>query len=67
VSDNAAKPRYTFGDVNGAMKDGTHVIINGGPRDEITISFNYTDTRDGVVYHVEATGFRTIKELNGKG
>ena len=53
-------PRYSFGDVNGALKDGTTVVINSGLRDEMDISFDYFDRRDGFKYHVEAKGFRTL-------
>ena len=54
------KPHYTFSDVNGAMKDGTTVVINGGLRDEMDISFDYFDSYDGFKYHVEAKGFRAL-------
>lgn len=55
-----SQPRYSFGDVKGALKDGTHVVINGGLLDEIDISFDYLDRRDGKKYHVEGKGFRTL-------
>lgn len=57
----ADKPRYTFGDVNGVLKDGTSVSV-GVEKDWVSISFDYHDHRDDVVYHVEATGYRTKKE-----
>ena len=56
------KPRYTFGGVNGVMKYGTHVDIGIARGDVVDISFDYRDNRDGVDYHVQATGYRTKKE-----
>lgn len=55
------KPRYSFGNVDGIMKDGVSVSI-GIERDSVTVSFDYADSRDGILYHVEATGYRTKKE-----
>jgi hypothetical protein len=59
------KPRYSFGDIDGIMKDGTSVSI-GVERDNVVISFDYVDSRDGTLYHVETTGHRTKKELDAK-
>jgi hypothetical protein len=54
------KPRYMFGDVHGALKDGTSVSI-GFEGNSVSIAFDYRD-QDDVLYHVEATGYRTKKE-----
>jgi hypothetical protein len=56
------KPRYTFSDVNGVIVDGTNVDIGIAQGDVIDILFDYRDSRDGVDYHVQATGYRTKKE-----
>jgi hypothetical protein len=57
------KPRYTFGDVSGAMKEGRAVSVGVDNGDHIDISFYYRDNQDGKLYHVEAIGHRSeIKE-----
>ncbi len=68
MTQDSSPPRYSFGDVNGIMKAGIHVVINGGLLDEMDISFDYFDRRDGKKYHVEGKGFRTLipnQEPNG--
>ena len=55
------EPRYSFGDVDGVMNDGTSVSI-GFTGDHVDISFDYRDAVDGQWYHVEASGYRTKKE-----
>ena len=52
-------PRYCFGNVDGAMKNGTAVSIGFDSTDQVTIEFNYTDQQDGQLYHVYARGHRT--------
>ena len=67
-SSNPNLPRYSFGDVNGIMKAGIHVVINDDLLYEMDISFDYFDRRDGKKYHVEGKGFRTLipnQEPNG--
>jgi len=56
-------PRYTFGDVQGAMRDGHAASISLDGRDRITVEFTYTDQLDGKTYKVTAYGWRTeVKE-----
>ena len=52
-------PRYTFGDVQGAMRDGHAVNIALDDRDRITVEFTYTDRLDGRTYKATAHGWRT--------
>ena len=56
------KPRYSFGDVNGVMKNGLDVSIGIDQSDKVNISFNYRDDRDGIYYYVQTSGYRTKKE-----
>lgn len=61
--DRHGKPRYSFGDVKGAMKDGTSISVGVDSDDRVNIEFDYTDTLTGQRYHVSAVGRRTeIKE-----
>lgn len=53
------KPRYSFGDVEGVMRDSTSFSMGYDENDRISIEFNYTDRRDGVLYHVAAAGWRS--------
>ncbi len=53
------QPRYSFGDVQGTMKDGYSVSVGVEPNDEVNIEFTYKDRRDGKTYRVVATGRRT--------
>lgn len=62
-----AEPRYAFGDVNGVMKEGTSVSINLGESDRVSIDFTYTDQRDGQLYRVNATGYRTKIDKESTG
>ena len=50
-------PRYTFGNVNGIMKDGTSIAV-GVQEDSVTVTFDYHDRETGKMYHVVAKGFR---------
>lgn len=56
-------PRYTFGDVQGVMKDATHFSMGVAEKDYVDVTFDYYDTRDGKRYYVEARGTR--KEVPG--
>jgi len=56
-------PRYTFSDVQGAMRDGYAVNIGMDERDRITVEFTYADRLDGKTYKVTALGWRIeVKE-----
>ena len=59
------QPRYSFGDIQGAMKDGTSVSIGFGERNRISIEFTYTDQLDGCTYKVNATGYRVKIDKEG--
>jgi len=67
----AVMPYYTFKDVKGVMNDGTSVLVGVLDHDTtvgvldhdtVNISFDYRDRRDGVLYHVEARGWRARKD-----
>lgn len=53
------RPRYSFGDVQGAMKDGIAVSIGFDECNRVNIEFTYTDRLDGFTYTVSASGYRT--------
>jgi hypothetical protein len=55
---NTKELRYSFGDVNGVMKDGLNVSIGFDENDRCNIEFSYRDQRDGELYCVHATGRR---------
>lgn len=61
------KPHYSFGDVKGAMRDSTSLSIGYDERNRISIEFNYTDNRDGVLYHVTASGWRRVVVPKSEG
>ena len=54
-------PRYSFGDVQGVLREGAGVSVgwdtNGG--DRVTVEFDYLDRAEGKRYHVTARGWRT--------
>lgn len=49
----------SFGDVKGALTDGTSVSISFTESNRISIEFTYTDRLDGCTYHVSASGYQT--------
>ena len=54
------KPRYSFLNVDGVLRDGYAVNISGdddGRR--VHVTFTYRDNITGAVYAVEASGYRT--------
>ena len=64
MTDN--KPRYSFGDVEGVMRESTSLSVGCDERNRISIEFNYTDNRDGVLYHVAASGWRSAVVPKGE-
>ena len=66
------KPHYSFGDIEGVMRDSTSFSLGRDERNRINIEFNYTDNRDGVLYRVTASGWRSAvvpkgEEVTGDG
>ncbi len=61
--------RYAFGAVKGVMRDATTWSMGAESlvrqpyieQHAVAIEFDYLDQRDGLTYHVSATGFRTLK------
>ena len=53
------KPHYSFDDVKGITCDSISFSFGYDENDRISIEFNYTDRRDGVLYHVAASGWRS--------
>ena len=54
------KPRYSFGDVKGIMREGMGFSVGVDEKDMLDIEFTYRDTRDGKLYRVVARGWREL-------
>lgn len=54
------KPRYSFGDVKGIMRESMGFSVGGDEKERIDIEFTYRDTRDGKLYRAVASGWREL-------
>ena len=57
--------RYTFGNVDGIMKEGTGVCIGMDGDDRVTIHFKYRDA-EGKWWAVAAHGWRMVKAMTSR-
>ena len=62
-----APPRYSFGDVQGVLREGTGVSVgwDTDDGDRVTVEFDYLDSAEGKRYHVTARGWRTEVKAQG--
>jgi hypothetical protein len=51
-------PHYSFGNIQGVMKDATRFFMDFADRDSLLIEFDYKD-KEGKQWHVRARGYRT--------
>jgi hypothetical protein len=51
-------PHYSFGNIQGVMKDATRFFMDFADRDSLLIKFDYKD-KEGKQWHVRARGYRT--------